>query len=169
VRYRVWQVFAGWRARLTPEAITEIRALLSPAELALFVAMLGRDQAHCLRVRDEVARMGVARRRSPSHPLLVSALLHDIGKGRVATWQRVAFVTLDVLAPRLARRIESPDGAGWRRALWRLRHHARLGAEQLAAIGADPRAVALVAGHMAPPSADADDELAWLIAADRVS
>lgn len=168
LRYRAWQLFAGWRARLTPAAIMEIRALLSTDELLLFVAMAGRDQDHSLRVMRAIQHSGVERRRSPSHQLLVAALLHDIGKGRIATWQRVLFVLLDAVAPRLAGRIEAAGAAGWRRALWRLRHHARLGAEQLAAVGAHPRTVALVAGHTGSGRAD-DDELMVLIAADRVS
>jgi hypothetical protein len=168
IRYRAWQFFAGWRARLTPQAITEIRELLTRVELALFVAMLGRDQAHCLRVMRVIQRTAVEQGRTPSRELLVAALLHDIGKGRVATWHRVAFVVLDALAPRLERRLERPDGAGWQRALWRLRCHGRLGAERLVEAGVDPRVAHLVAGHSAPPPGD-DPELAWLIAADRVS
>ncbi|MDA0365283.1 MAG: hypothetical protein O2843_05380, partial [Chloroflexi bacterium] len=70
LRYRAWQLFAGWRARLTPAAITEIRALLSADELLLFVAMAGRDQDHCLRVMRVIQHRGAGRRRSPSHQLL---------------------------------------------------------------------------------------------------
>lgn len=168
IRYRVWQLVAGWRARLTPAAITEIRALLSPEELLLFVAMAGRDQDHSLRVMRTLQRIGIEQRRSPTHQLLVAALLHDIGKGRLATSHRVLFVLLDAAAPRLGRYLEARDGAGWRQALWRLRHHARLGAEVLTALGADERVVTLVAAHTGPPPAD-DDELTWLIAADQVS
>ena len=168
IRYRVWQFFAGWRARLTPQAIVEIRQLLTREELTFFVGMLGRDQAHCLRVMRVIQRTAVARGRAPSRELLVAALLHDVGKGPVATWHRVAFVVLDALAPRLARRLERPRDGGWRGALWRLRHHARLGAERLAGAGIDPRVVALVSAHSSRTPGGGPD-LEWLIAADRVS
>lgn len=164
-RYRARQLAWGWRERLAPEQIEQIRALLTPAELRLFVAMDDRDQLHSHRLlRGLLASAPAPGGAEPSRALLAAALLHDVGKGKLATRHRVAYVLLNAAAPRLTRRLERPDGAAWRGALWRLRHHARLGAERLAASGSAPRVIALVAGHTSPPGDDG--ELAWMIAVD---
>ncbi len=162
--YRARQFFAGFRGWLEPAQIGEVRDTLSPQELDLFVRMQGRDQKHSFRVLRRLQRSAVERGRRLPHELAVAALLHDVGKGRLATWHRVAFVLLNAASPRLAARLERRDAPGWRNALWRLRHHARLGAERLAAAGVAPRIVDLVAGHTGDPGDDA--ELAWLIEAD---
>jgi hypothetical protein len=97
--------------------------------------------------------------------MLVAALVHDVGKGRLAAWHRVAFVVLNGVSPRLVSVVAAEDGAGWRRALWRLQHHAALGAQALEAVSADARVVAIVRSHTGRPPAD-DAEVAWFIAAD---
>lgn len=157
--YRTRQFLHGLRAWLAPAEIVEARERLSPPELALFLAADDRDRRHSYDLYAALRAEGA------SDAALRAALLHDVGKGRLATWQRVAFVMLDATAPRWARRIEAEHGAGWRRALWRLRHHARLGAEALAAAGSDPRVIAIVAAHTQPPPPD-DAELARFIALD---
>lgn len=157
--YRVRQLLRGLRSRLSPQQIVEVREHLSPREFALFLGADARDRRHSWELFAALRGAGA------SDAALTAALLHDVGKGRLATWHRVAFVLLDAAAPTLARRIEAPLGAGWRRALWRLRYHARLGAEALAAAGSDARVIALVARHTQPPPAD-DPELARFIALD---
>ena len=62
---------------------------------------------------------------------LVAALVHDVGKGRLATCHRIAFVLLNAGAPSLARRLEAERGAGWRQALWRLRHQVQFDMESV--------------------------------------
>jgi len=97
-----------------------------------------------------------------------------VGKGPLLVWDRVAFVLLCAASPslteRLALRLNAPREAssGLRRrrdALWRLRHHAALGADLVEAAGAPPRVVELVRRHTEAPPPD-DEELASFIAAD---
>ncbi len=165
-RYRVSQVARGFRTYLTPAEIRALRALLGPAELALFAAMHPRDRRHSIDVlRWLEVTSGTE---APSAELKRAALLHDVGKGQLALTDRVAFVLLEALSPRAVSLLGSRDGARWRRALWTLRHHAALGGERLAAAGSDARVVALVRRHTAPPSAS-DAELARLIEADRAN
>jgi hypothetical protein len=162
--YRVRQFLAGFRGWLEPGEIGEVRTLLAAREIDLFVRMQGRDQKHSFRVLRWLERSAAERHVPLPRELVVAALLHDVGKGHLATWHRVAFVLLNACAPHLAPRLERERGGGWRNALWRLRHHARLGADRLAAAGCSPRVVALVAGPTGAPGADPD--LAWLIEAD---
>lgn len=148
-RYRVRQFTHGLRPSLAPAEIEAVRARLSPAEYALFLAAEARDRRHSV---DLFAALHAA---GASEVELVAALVHDAGKGRLRTWHRIAFVLLNAAAPRLGRWLEAEHGAPWRRALWRLRHHARLGAERLEAAGSDARVVELVRRHTdAPPTDD---------------
>ena len=158
-RYRVRQFTRGLRPILTTVEIEAVRSHLTPAERALFLAAEGRDHRHSVDLFEALRAAGASR------PELVAALLHDVGKGRLRTWHRVAFVLIEACAPRLARRVESISGAPWRQALWRLRHHARLGAAMLDVAGSDPRVIELVAGHTEAPPAD-DPVLARFIEFD---
>lgn len=150
-RYRGRQYTKGVRARVTAEEATVVRALLSPVEQTLFLAMQRRDQRHSLDLFHALQAKGA------SHEVLVAALLHDVGKGRLHDWQRVLFVLLEAARPGLGRPLEAPTGPGWRTGLWRLRHHARLGAERLVEAGTAPRVVEIVAAHTARlPVTDAE-------------
>jgi hypothetical protein len=158
-RYRVRQFTHGLRPFLTPREIEAARAHLAPVEFALFLGAEARDRRHSFDLFEALRAQGA------SAEELTAALLHDVGKGRLQTWHRVAFVLLGAAAPGLARRVEAEHGAAWRQALWRLRHHARLGAERVEAAGSAPRVVELVRRHTdAPPPEDA--VLARFIALD---
>ncbi|MDP2328320.1 MAG: HD domain-containing protein [Dehalococcoidia bacterium] len=158
-RYRVYQFTRGLHPHLAPGEVAEVRGLLRPEEFRLFLHAEPRDRRHSL----DLYRLLVAEDASPA--MLVAALVHDVGKGRVATWHRVAFVVLNGVSPRLVSAAAAESGAGWRRALWRLQHHAALGAQALEAAGADVRVVELVRAHTGPPPAD-DAEVARFIVAD---
>lgn len=158
-RYRVRQFTRGLRPHLAPGEIAEVRGLLRPEEFRLFLHAEPRDRRHSL----DLYRLLAAEGASPA--MLVAALVHDVGKGRLATWHRVAFVVLNGVSPRLVGAAAAETGAGWRRALWRLQHHAVLGAQALEAVAADARVVAIVRAHTGrPPAGDA--EVARFIVAD---
>jgi hypothetical protein len=72
-------------------------------------------------------------------------------------------VLLGAISPSLEARVASERGAGWRRALWRLMHHPRLGGNLAAATGADPDVVRMITEQDAPAP---DARLALLQAAD---
>lgn len=175
--YRVHQFLRGFRTTLAPDEIALVRAHLTGAEQALFTAMEPRDRRHSV---DLMHRLGAG----ASAELLAAALLHDVGKGRLCVWDRVAFVLLGALGRGVRERLEAQRGGHFSRALWRLEHHARLGAALLEGIGTHPRVVSLVARHTDAGAAgaggagradgedegdgedEADGELARLIVAD---
>ena len=158
--YRVRQFFGGFRWAISPDEMAVVHELLAAHELSLFAAMHARDRRHSLdMVRWLRARM------EPSRDLLVAALLHDVGKGSLHVWDRVLYVLLDGVSARLTDAVAAERGRGSRRALWVLRHHARLGAETLRAAGCASGVVTLVERHSAADIAG-DEELRWLRAAD---
>ena len=135
-----------------------MRALLREDARALFLGMDARDRRHSMDMLLWLRARGHA-----STALEVATLLHDVGKGRLRLVERVAFVLLGALGA--ARRDRwCVEGAGFRGALWRLRHHARLGGERLAGTSTE-RVRWLIAHHTdaLPPD---DEELRWLMAAD---
>ena len=164
VLYRSRQFFRGLRPSLQPVEIALARTILSPAEFSLFLHAEARDRRHSMDLLSLLTREAEAEGSPPGEALLVAALLHDIGKGRMATWHRIAFVVLNAVNPGLASLCESSSGAEWRRSLWRLRHHARLGADILAGAGTDARVAEIVRAHTSPPGDD--EEIARFIRAD---
>ncbi len=156
-RYRIRQFTRGLRPHLRADEIAEARGRLSELEFALFLNAQPRDRRHSMDLYRVLQRQGA------SDDALVAALVHDVGKGQIATWHRVAFV---VLGP-LNRVLASNSGARWRRALWRLREHAPLGAEMLRRAGSSRRVVAIVEAHTGRHSADPEIE-AFIRADDSV-
>ncbi len=166
-RYRVGQVARGFATGLSPAEVQLARSLLSPAELRLFAAMHPRDRRHSVDLLHDLDR-GAEREGPPSRELRQAALLHDVGKGPLELWDRIGFVLLRAVSPGLADAIEAERGWPWQQSLWRLRHHATLGAERLVGAGSSERVIALVGAHTSEPRAAHEDlELARLIAADR--
>ena len=171
-RYRVRQFTRGLRPHLAPDEIEEVRARLSPAELDLFLRAEPRDRRHSFDLYRLLQRETV----DVTHDLLTAALLHDVGKGPLLVWHRVAFVLLNAVAPRLARRLERRADLlreasvldRWRDALWRLRHHAALGALLVEAAGSSPRVVELIRRHTEAVPDDDPELAAFIVADDRV-
>jgi hypothetical protein len=155
--YRSRQFFSSLRPRIDEALRDDAFALLSQGERTLFMSMTLRDQQHCLDVYKRL-RAG-----HDDRDLLIAALLHDCGKGKVTIWHRVAYVLLEAGAPGLLRRVVAPgDGRGWRQALYRCLHHEELGAERARNAGASERVIALIGGDAAKDR----DTLAALHAAD---
>lgn len=156
-RYRVHQFTRGLRPHLSPSEVAEARGRLSAAEFRLFLHAQPRDRRHSMDLYRLLQRQGA------SDAMLVAALVHDVGKGDIATWHRIAFVLLAPLGP-LGAALGARSGPRWRRALWRLRHHAALSAEMLRRAGSSPRTIAIVEAHTARHSGD--PEIAAFIRAD---
>jgi putative nucleotidyltransferase with HDIG domain len=114
-----------------------------------------RDQRHGLEVARRL-RLG-----TDDRSLLVAALLHDCGKGRVPLWLRI----LNVLSPGVVDRLAA-EGDGWRAAAHRLRRHAELGAAMAQEAGCSQTTVRLIRGHIEPEEAW---QHALLVAADDAS
>jgi HD-like signal output (HDOD) protein len=157
--YRIRQFFASLGADLSPQERQIVAAHLSQEQQRLFYAMTTRDQRHCLDVFDALRRGGC-----DDEEVLLVALLHDVGKGPVRLWHRVAYVLLRAIWPRLLARLARPEGQGWRWAMASLENHAARGAALAEAAGTPATVVELIRHHQ---RADASDgRLALLRAVD---
>ncbi|MDZ7726717.1 MAG: HD domain-containing protein [Dehalococcoidia bacterium] len=161
LRQRVRQ-FREAGAVPSPDDFRLARELLEDEALfALFARQEPRDVVHAV----NTARWLLARGHEDAE-LVQAALLHDIGKGRQRTRDRVGWVVAETLG-----------AGGWladersplelRRAFARTRDHSDAGADWLVAAGADVRVVELTRLHHGSPGGDA--MLALLQAADAAS
>ena len=157
--YRTRQFFGSFRPRFEDGERTEAADLLGERLWPLFESMSERDQRHSLDV------LAVLRDRScRDQHLLMAALLHDAGKGRLAgvrvrLWHRVAYVLLSACAPWVLRRLANGRGG-----IVALHGHAERGALVAEALGAPSAVVDLIRRH--DDHAASDDRLLMLRAAD---
>jgi len=158
--YRSRQFFRSAGPSLTEEERTEVTQRLNAEQQRLLYAMTARDQRHCLDVFHSLRHDG-----HDDPELLAAALLHDVGKGPVRLWQRVAYVLIHAVSPRLLRRLASDEGSGWRRSLASFSEHSQRGAALVEATGASSAVVTMVRLHSGDGSDD-DPRVAILRAAD---
>jgi hypothetical protein len=169
VTYRLtqfWQLVTA--VPLSPSAITEITAVLSPAEFDLYQRYSLTDQQHTYQVLSLLRQAGYTQ---PA--LLTAALLHDVGKTCVPinVLERSLAVLAYKLLPRQTAVWGQGEAHGWKRPFVVKIQHPRWSAELAQAAGSDPLAVWLMANHQVslPPAQERDERwqlLAWLQWAD---
>jgi hypothetical protein len=158
--HRVGQFVAHVRARVDPAEEAIVDEVLPPTARALFRGMPVADRRHGLDVAGRLMAAG-----HDDRDLLAAALLHDAGKGhRLRLWHRVGGVLLEALAPRLLRRLASPDPGSWRHAWHRYLHHDAISAEMAVGAGCTPRTGAFIRGQAT--AADASLAAALKVADD---
>jgi len=140
--YRSRQFFRSVAASIDKEEADEVRRRLTPEQQCLFFAMTARDQRHCYDVFKTLSSQ-----RGSDADLLAAALLHDVGKGRIRLWHRVAYVVLGAISPSLLRKAARDDGAAWRQACAACIDHSRRGGTMLEQVGAPAAIVQLVLYH----------------------
>jgi hypothetical protein len=120
----------------------EAAGLLGERLWPLFESMGERDQRHSLDVMRLLMERGCR-----DEDTLMAALLHDVGKGRIAgvkvrLWHRVAYVLLASVSPWTLRRLGKGRGG-----LGALHQHAERGAVVAEALGATAAVVELIRRH----------------------
>ena len=158
--YRSRQFFRSVGASISEEDRAEVAGRLDADQQRLFSTMTARDQRHSLDVLRALQQQG---QRDPE--LLAAALLHDVGKGPIRLWHRVAYVLLHAASPGLLRRLASDEGAAWRQALAACADHANRGAALVKAAGGSDGLVGLVLHHE-ETGENVDPRVALLRAAD---
>lgn len=160
--YRVRQFWQALDAQPDPDQLRKANALLTPAQLTLFVGMQPSEQAHALKVLYKLLDQG------ENHPdLLAAALLHDCGKQRspLNPLERSWVVLIRKLFPGRAAAWGRADLRstgelrGWRRWMAVAEQHPAWGAEMARQAGATPLLQALIRRHQEPIGESHPDNL----------
>lgn len=156
-RYRLWQFWQIITAvPLEPFAREEVADILSLTELSLFNQFALNDQWHSYRVMKLLQAEGHTQK-----PLLVAALLHDIGKTRfpLSIWERSLIVLASKLLPKQTAVWGQGEAAGWRRPFVVKAQHPAWSAEMATQAGSNSLAIQLMARHQDHiPATDQSEE-----------
>ena len=144
VSYRVRQFWEALNPRLSAEELTQAQDILDPALMALFLGQQRSEQAHSLRLLNQLLEGG-----ETHSDLLVAALLHDVGKSRhpLHLWERVLIVLSKKFVPNLSEDWGQSEPRGWRRPFVIAARHPAWGAEMAAEAGASSLTVELIRRH----------------------
>ncbi len=144
ILYRVRQFWQALTAVPNPEDVETARGLLTPSLMTLFLGMQPSEQAHSLRILQQLRQQG------ESDPdLLAAALLHDLGKSchPLSIWERTLIVLGKAFFSRQAGQWGKGEPRGWRRAFVVAAQHPAWGAEMAVQAGASPLTAALIRRH----------------------
>jgi len=111
VLYRIRQFYLALWAAADPRDLEQARAVLTPAQVALFTGMQSGEQAHAVSVYRQLVAQG-----ETSSDLLAAALMHDVGKSLspLRLWERVLIVLARAFFPAQSRRWGSLPAEGLR-------------------------------------------------------
>ena len=125
----------------------QIRAYLTPPQLALFRRLQRSEQWHAFTVLRKLLESG-----QKNADLLTAALLHDIGKIHypLDVWERVMIVLVRRVAPRLVPRWGQDTPQGFSKPFVVACHHAEWGADLAARAGASKLTADLIRRHEEP-------------------
>ena len=170
----ITRIRQGLRALASPARPVDVelaaRVLQSPALFDLFKRLRRSEQQHSLNVLRTLRGWGY-----DNPPLMIAALLHDVGKTRAAyhLWDRVLVVLVRAAAPWLAVRLGNAEPIGLRRPFAIAYRHPRWSAEMVRAAGADTLTVDLIENHDRPldhpPQTGMEHLLVALQAADNAN
>lgn len=143
--YRLQQFWHLLRARpLEPQALQEVKRVLSAQELKLFRRHAVADRRHAYRVMRTLLARG-----EDDPDLLAAALLHDVGKTRyrLRLWERVVGALGEILCPGCVKDWAQGRAQGWRRPFVIRSQHGAWGAKMAQAAGSSARTVRLIRHH----------------------
>lgn len=160
MRYRVQQFWRAVQAQpLTSAQWTVVDGVLHEGERPLFRQFSISDQQHSYAVWQTLTEAGYTHL-----ALQKAALLHDVGKTRVAwyLWDKVAVVLGETFLPRQSQNWGQQPLNWWRKPFVVRAQHAEWGAQMAEQAGSDPLTIQLIKRHqdrLTPPYNNEEDQL----------
>jgi len=144
IGYRIWQFWQSLKGSPGEDGWQKIRKILSSEELSLFQQLPNPDQNHSLRVLISLEAAG-----EDDPDLLISALLHDLGKIKhpLKRWERVFAVLVMAIFPRSYPSWSRGNPRGLKRPLVVIAQHPQWGAELAKTAGSSARVIWLINNH----------------------
>lgn len=147
--YRGGQLRKYLGSRPAPAELEDVRRILTPPQMELFLHMQPGEQSHSLDVLHRLSEHG----ETPPN-FQVAALLHDVGKIRspLRIWERAWIVLARKIAPGRFREWGAAPGGEdspprWQRPFIVAEQHPAWGAALALAAGCSPLAVSLIRRH----------------------
>lgn len=151
LKHRLQQFWGALFAAPRPRQLARAQRLLTIRQMDLFHQLQPSEQAHALKVMEQLLVAG-----HTQHDLLVAALLHDVGKAqhKLCLWQRVCIVLLRAIFPKKAKMWGQGLPRGWKRPLVVAEQHPAWGAAAASAVGASTMTANLIRRHQESDSLD---------------
>ncbi len=174
IGYRTRQFFHALSSAPSSTDIDQIRPILTPTLLSLFLSMQPGEIAHSLKIWQKLIQTI-----NCPQEVQVAALLHDVGKTLhpLSLWERVVIVLARTFFPRQAshwgKETKSKWQKSWRRPFVVAENHPEWGARMAEQAGASPVTVLLIRHHQPDPFSSQEHipleiqpYLEWLIQLD---
>lgn len=144
IQYRLNQFWNAIKARPGAGQVVEAGQVLNPVQVELFLEMQPGEQAHSLKIYQDLVAAG-----ENNQDLLAAALLHDVGKSRypLAVWERTIIVIARAILPGKVSEWGKGSPRGWRRPFVIAERHAEWGAEMAAKAGSSSLTIDLIRRH----------------------
>ncbi|MFC2055233.1 HD domain-containing protein [Chloroflexota bacterium] len=147
VIYRARQTWNTITAIPEKDDIDQVRKILSPDLMSIFLGLQPGEQAHSYWVYNQLRQNG-----ETNHNLLVAALLHDVGKSLhpLRLWERIVIVLGKTFFPQEIKAWGQGDPHGFLRPFVISEKHPDWGADMAAQAGASQMTVSIIRRHQEP-------------------
>ena len=147
ILYRARQTWNTITAIPKKDDIDQVRKILSPDLMSLFLYLQPGEQAHSFWVYNQLHQSG-----ETNHDLLVAALLHDVGKSLhpLRLWERIVIVLGKTISPQGVKTWGQGEPEGFLRPFVISEKHADWGADMAVQAGASQLTVSIIHRHQEP-------------------
>jgi hypothetical protein len=145
--YRARQTWNAITAIPEKDDIDQVRKILSPDLMSLFLSFQPGEQAHSYWVYNQLRQSG-----ETNHDLLVAALLHDVGKSLhpLSLWEQIVIVLGKTFSPQGVKVWGQGEPHGFLRPFVISEKHPDWGADMAAQAGASQLTVTIIRRHQEP-------------------
>ena len=155
ILYRARQTWNTITAIPEKDDIDQVRQILSPDLMSLFLRLQQGEQAHSFLVYNQLRQSG-----ETNHDLLVAALLHDVGKSLhpLHLWERIVIVLGKTVSPQGVKAWGQGEPQGFLRPFVISEKHPDWGADMAAQAGASQLTISIIRRHQEPQNINHNEQ-----------